>query len=723
MKLKNILASLAATAAVLVGCTEKLPVELSVIKLDRSYVPLAKVVTEGETSKIQELDNVVNLTATVDWKVDSETIPAGLEVSPASGTAGSYKLTFTRTEMGADDLTAEIKIMAAGSVQFIKVFYPGDPALKPQFPAFEAGDYWIMFNAASKWVALKGLELGLDDNSYSYIYSNDANVAEDGSMTSTASAVYTFEACSGGFHIKSSNGGYLYQDPKYNNFYLTKDASKADVWTVEQQTEETFMVNNENVSKFMQYSVGYSSAGAYAAMQSDGVLPFLVPAKDPAPEVIKLEKTEFSFEKEAGEFAVAATINADAIKVSTDASWLHYQGNDATALYFSYENNEGGARSATVKITANLGELAGDAEFVVNQDGAILDATADEINKAEDGAAQYRYTGYITKDTGSDYGNIYVKDATGEVYCYGVLNDKGETKKWKEMGISEGDIVTVVGPKTSYNNNPQLKNVSIENHIKVSDISIADFRNLPDNKEAWYRISGKVGKSNEAGTKYDLEAYGNFALFDGADEIYVYGVKVGWGGAKGEFSKLGVKEGDNLTIVCYKTSYNGLNEADGCFYVSHETGQAENPGDDDNSDDEEDPYTSNVEFKTIENAYTDGVATVNGTENVTTLKIGKSSAAGTGSLVLPKGTKSVTYYAVAWKGTSATLKFMIGDTEIGTQEIAANEGASGNPPYTMTVTAADKYTLTFDSALEAETEVSVTTTAAARAILFGVKAK
>lgn len=435
-----------------------------------------------------------------------------------------------------------------------------------------------MFNAASKWVALKGLELGLDDNSYSYIYSNDANVAEDGSMTSTASAVYTFEACSGGFHIKSSNGGYLYQDPKYNNFYLTKDASKADVWTVEQQTEETFMVNNENVSKFMQYSVGYSSAGAYAAMQSDGVLPFLVPAKDPAPEVIKLEKTEFSFEKEAGEFAVAATINADAIKVSTDASWLHYQGNDATALYFSYENNEGGARSATVKITANLGELAGDAEFVVNQDGAILDATADEINKAEDGAAQYRYTGYITKDTGSDYGNIYVKDATGEVYCYGVLNDKGETKKWKEMGISEGDIVTVVGPKTSYNNNPQLKNVSIENHIKVSDISIADFRNLPDNKEAWYRISGKVGKSNEAGTKYDLEAYGNFALFDGADEIYVYGVKVGWGGAKGEFSKLGVKEGDNLTIVCYKTSYNGLNEADGCFYVSHETGQAENPG-------------------------------------------------------------------------------------------------------------------------------------------------
>ncbi len=578
MKLKNILTSFAAAAAVLAGCTEKLPVELDVIKLDRSYVPLAKVVNEGETSKIEELDNVVNLTATVDWAIDSKTIPAGLEVSPTSGAAGDYKLTFTRTEKGKDDLAGEIRIDAAGRSQFIKIFYPGDPALKPQFPAFEAGDYWIMFKHDTKWVALKGLELGFDDNSYGYIYANDANVAADGSLTSTASAVYTFEACNGGFHIKTSNGGYLYQAAKYDNFYLTANASKADVWTVEQQTEETFMVNNETVSKYMQYTTGYSSAGAYAAAKSDGVLPFLVKAEDPAPEVIKLEKTEFSFEKEAGEFTVAATINADAIKVVTDASWLHYQGNDASALYFSYDYNDGGARTATVKITANLGESVGDAEFTVNQDGAILDATAAEINGAEDGSTVYRFTGYITKDENSDYGNIYIKDATGEVYVYGVLNAAGETKKWKEMGIKAGDIVTVTGPKTSYNGKPQLKNVSIENHIKVSDISIADFRGLSDDKNTWYRISGKVGKSNEANTKYDLDTYGNFALFDGENEVYVYGVKAGWGGAKGEFGKLGVKEGDNLTIVCYKTSYNGLIEADGCFYVSHDSGQGENPG-------------------------------------------------------------------------------------------------------------------------------------------------
>lgn len=236
--------------------------------------------------------------------------------------------------------------------------------------------------------------------------------------------------------------------------------------------------------------------------------------------------------------------------------------------------NEGGLREASVDFTCGTTTV----HYAFKQDGSIIETTADKINAAADGSTLYRYTGYITRDTGNDYGNIYIKDATGEVYCYGVLNDKGEAKKWKEMGISEGDIVTVVGPKTSYNNNPQLKNVSVEKHIKVSDISIAAFSKLDDDKNTWYRISGKVGKSTEAGTKYDLATYGNFALFDGADEIYVYGVKAGWGGAKGEFGKLGVKEGDNLTIVCYKTSYNGLNEADGCFYVSHEAGQAENPG-------------------------------------------------------------------------------------------------------------------------------------------------
>lgn len=308
--------------------------------------------------------------------------------------------------------------------------------------------------------------------------------------------------------------------------------------------------------------------------------------------LVQVMTAEQTIAKEGGEFDVIVSYKGENLTPTVPAeyrSWVSVvdmkinkgiptkieQNPADTAVVTLYvPANETGLREASVEFTCGKTTVP----YSFKQDGSIIETTADKINAAEDGATLYRLTGYITKDEGNAHGNIHVKDATGEVYCYGVLNDKGEVQKWKEMGISEGDIVTVVGPKTSYNGAPQLKNVSVEKHIKVSDISIADFRNLPDDKNTWYRISGKVGKSNESGTKYDLDANGYFALFDGSNEVYVFGVRAGWGGEKGEFGKLGVKEGDNLTIVCYKNSYNGLNEADGCFYVSHEAGQGENPG-------------------------------------------------------------------------------------------------------------------------------------------------
>lgn len=312
--------------------------------------------------------------------------------------------------------------------------------------------------------------------------------------------------------------------------------------------------------------------------------------------LVKLVSEEQTVSKDGGEFDVTVAYKGESILPSVPQeyrSWvsivdmrtvkgiptkIEQNPADTAFVKISLQPNTAGDRTGAVAFSSSKGASTSSVTYNFTQGGAIIDATAAEINAAEDGATVYRYTGYITQDTGSDYGNIYVKDATGEVYCYGVLNEAGETKKWKEMGINVGDIVTVTGPKTSYNGAPQLKNVSVENHIKVTDISLADFRNLPDDKNTWYRISGKVGKSTENGTKHDLENYGNFALFDGDIQVYVYGVKNGWGGPKGEFGKLGVKEGDDLTIVCYKTSYNGLIEADGCFYVSHTEGGSETPG-------------------------------------------------------------------------------------------------------------------------------------------------
>lgn len=142
-------------------------------------------------------------------------------------------------------------------------------------------------------------------------------------------------------------------------------------------------------------------------------------------------------------------------------------------------------------------------------------------------------------------------------------------------------------------------------------------------------------------------------------------------------------------------------------------------------------FSSNITWTNGANAYNDGVATVNGTANVATYKLGKSTAAGTATVILAKGIKKVTYYGVSWKGAAATLDIQVGGKSVYTQLISANDGATGNPPYTITVTSADKYTFDItkvegmSSGLTEDTTLTLTTTSgsAYRILLFAIKAE
>ncbi len=451
--------------------------------------------------------------------------------------------------------------------------------------------------------------------------------------------------------------------------------------------------------------------------------------------LVKLVSEEQTVSKDGGEFDVTVAYKGESILPSVlqeYRSWvsivdmrtvkgiptkIEQNPADTAFVKISLQPNTAGDRAGAVAFASSKGASTSTVTYNFTQEGAIIETTADNINAAEDGATIYRYTGYITRDTGSDYGNIYVKDATGEVYCYGVLNEAGEAKKWKEMGINVGDIVTVTGPKTSFNGAPQLKNVSVEKHIKVTDISLADFRNLPDDKNTWYRISGKVGKSTENGTKHDLENYGNFALFDGDTQVYVYGVKNGWGGPKGEFGKLGVKEGDDLTIVCYKTSFNGLIEADGCFYVSHTEGGSETP----------EPGPGGADYETtlvcvkVDAFYDDGVATINGVPDVKVLKFGTTKKAGECVVMIPADSKKIVFYGIGWSGKDDVFTASFDTFTQGEVTLKANPGATGNSPYTITATGSDYYTIEFNVPIEEEMPLTLKSTA--RCIIWGLQAK
>lgn len=133
-------------------------------------------------------------------------------------------------------------------------------------------------------------------------------------------------------------------------------------------------------------------------------------------------------------------------------------------------------------------------------------------------------------------------------------------------------------------------------------------------------------------------------------------------------------------------------------------------------------FSSSVEWTLGTNAFSEK-ATVNGVEDVPVLKIGSSKKAGSATLKIPAGTTKVSFYGVTWKGKTATLKASVGETQVATQALTANQGATGNAPYKLTVEDSDKYTITLPAKLEADTDVTVTTTTNARAILFAIRAE
>ena len=647
MKLNRLFLTLAAIAATAVSCVKDELAQLDEVQVSQSYIALP---TEGGS-----ID--VTVTATDSWEITN--IPEWLTVAPASGVAGKTVVTFS-AEATSTTNESVLKLLCSGKTQLLTVLQMAE---KIELPISTCAE---------------------------------VNAAEDGPT----------------FKIKGTITAI--ENTTYGNMYVTDETGSVYIYgTLYEGAEKQFSKYGVEVGDIV---VVEGPRGNYKGT------PQLVNATILAIEksLIKVESVDPETAElpiEGGILTVTLTAKGDGVEVvipEENKSWISVSGMNVSGtsavVSFNIAENAGGDRSSELSFKTTKSGKEYTAVTSFSQKGAIIEATAAEINAAADGDTQYRITGYVSKVANTQYGNLYIRDHSGEVFVFG-------TNDFASTGIEEGDIITVVGPKTSHNG-PQMKNVTLENRIDVKDIDLASFKALADDSETWYRISGTVAESTEPNTKLDLETYGNLALTDGTNEVYVYGVVPGWGGASKLFGTLGVKLGDKLTIVCHKASFTKdeytLHQASKAFYVSHET-----PAD------PEAPlgtYASNVKYTLGANAYDDGVATVNGTENVATIKLGSSSKIGSATVTLPKGTTSVSFYAVAWNGKTATLQFSIGGTVIGTQAVVGNAGATGSAPYTLTVADTDKYSLTM-AALEADTEVTVTTVEAVRVILFGIQAK
>lgn len=459
----------------------------------------------------------ITVTATDSWSIAvSEKDAEWLTVSPVQGEAGESKVVFS-AKAGTASNTTTLRLVCAGKTQLINVL---QQAGKLELPISKTTDV----NSAEDGTTwrIKGTVRGISNTTYGNYYIDDAY-----------GSVYVYGTLNNGEEKK----------------FAALGIEAGDIITVQ------------------------GKKGTYNGPQMVNV--DVIAIEKSLIKVASIDPADATIAKEGGDVNVALTVKGEGTSVvipEEAKSWLSVTGIQIgakeTIVTLSAAANEVGDRSVEVSfVTTNSGKSYS-AVATISQKGAIIDADVATILAAEDGSTQYRVSGYVSKVNDLSAGKIYIKDATGELYLYKV--------SYGELTVNNGDIITVVGAKGSYNGAGQLVNASVESVTPVKDIDLAGFRALPNDKTAYYRISGKVARSTEANTKWDL-TYGNFALTDGTTEVYVYGVRNGFGGAKGNFDKLGVAEGDELTIVCYKTSYKDLIEADGCFYVSHKSGSAVDP--------------------------------------------------------------------------------------------------------------------------------------------------
>ncbi len=501
MKLRYFI-SFFALIALLSSCSdEETMTLLDELKVSSSYVGI----------DVNGGSNNIILNANGAWTFDQDEIPEWLTVSPMSGGAGEYGITFT-APAAPDGRTAVLHVECDGKQQTINV-------IQGLAVVSEATCAEVNAGPESKTYRVTGTVDRIINTTYGNWYLRD----ETGE-------VYIY----GTLDAKGQTKNFLSLGLEVGDI-VTVEGPK----TVYNGTVELVDVTVVKIQKSLVKVEGYDPEDATIPVEGGNV-------------TVNLS---------------CKTNNGISVEIPDEAKdWLgivSVSGGAEPTVTFHANANPGGDRSANVvfKTTDDKGQEY-TASATINQKGAIVAATVAEFLEAPVGDTQYRLNGIVVGLYRENQG-FYLRDYTGETLIY-------RPEGFTGTEVKVGDVVTVVGKRGAYKDSPQMVSGMIEEiNYTAKAISIAEFRNLPDDKEAYYLISGEIVTATEEGSKNDIEQYGNFNLKDETGEVYIYGVYTGWGGQKGHFGELGLTWGDQITIIAYKTTYKGLVEGVG-YYISHE---------------------------------------------------------------------------------------------------------------------------------------------------------
>ena len=499
MKLKYIIPSLMAiVAAVFTSCNDdKNPTYLHELRVSQSYVSLS---TSGGSTTI-------DIQAAGSWSVSGA--PEWLTVSPASG-SGNGSISFSAD--AAEGRTAEVIISSEGLTQRINV-------IQGIATVSTATCAEVLAGPDSKTYRVTGAVTKIANTTYGNWYMNDGT-----------GEVYIY--------------GTLDKSGAEKNFE-SLGIEVGDEVTVEGPKTTyngTVELVNVSVIKINKSLIKVDSLTINGAVAKE--MPI-----------------------EGGEIVANLTCKGTgvAVEIPADAqSWLGVINSTIGAnpiVTLRASANAGGERSATVTFKTTDGKKEYSAQATIVQAGAIVDASVADFLAAPVGDALYRLTGVITKVEKAEYGNIYIRDYSGEVYIYGI----GEKGAFEASGLVEGDIVTLVGKRGEYKGTPQMVNAQTDSYNKVYEKTLAEFLAEPDDSKLYYKVTGIVDEIED-------ETSGKLWLKDGDTRLYVYRCLPGWGATgdarNGAVAMFGIAVGDKLTVIGPRSVYKDVPQVNGGVFFS-----------------------------------------------------------------------------------------------------------------------------------------------------------
>lgn len=492
MKLKYFIPSfVVAVAAMFTGCSDdKDPTYLNEIRVSSSYVALN---TNGGSTSI-------DITTTGSWQIANA--PEWLTVSPSSGT-GSGTVTFTAA--AGVGRTAEVLLTCDGKTQRINV-------IQGIATVSTATCAEVIAGPDSKTYRVSGTVTSIANTTYGNWYLNDGTgeVYIYGTLDAKGA---TKNFLSLGLEVGDQ---VTVEGPKttYNGTVelvdvtvvkIVKSLIKCDSLSVAGKVSDTLPLEGGEIVAHL--TCKGSGVAVEIPAEAQSWLGVVASTVGTTPTITFRaaantggdRNTTVTFKTTDGskEYTSQATINqkgaiiegpvSDFLAAAVGDTQFRLTGvitelytSDKQGKSFYIADYSGKALIYRAEGFIEAGAKVGDVVTVVGKRGAYKDSPqmvsgtfeklqhavtevtiADFLTKADAKDVYYKVSGTVAEIANDTYGNLYISDGTNKLYVYGCYPGWGATGDARKgavaaNNIAVGDKLTVIGPKSTYKDTPQV---------------------------------------------------------------------------------------------------------------------------------------------------------------------------------------------------------------------------------------------------------------------------